>query len=521
MALIEKLIVTHRGALKRKYGSRTAEIDQALARLVARDKARDLTTKLIALDDPAALARAGGAPVVRASDDRAAKRAIDALMAHHRPEYLMILGSVDVVPHVSLQNPAFGDEDDDDDVPSDLPYACDAPYSRDPRKYTSPTRVIGRLPDLTGPKGASGLDPTYLVRQLDRAINWRSRPRAEFAEHFGVSAYKWRRSTALSLENLYGNAAELHLSPDEGPKWSKALLGRRVHFINCHGGRRDWRFYGEHRGKFPEAHDSTHLDAKRAITEGAVVAAECCYGAQLYDPSKTEPRGIASAYMDLGAYAFFGSTTIAYGPFSGNGYADLICQYFIERVLRGASSGRAVLEAQQRFLQASGALDETELKTIAQFILLGDPSVHPVARAPHALEESKAFATAFQRPGAKRAQRVGRRFWLLRGAEMITRGVGSVGRRERFSANAQTRKVLLATAREESLRNLKLYSHRMRDPLGKRFAREFGVSEKVSVHVVSGQRSARPRKDGRIDYVKIVALVRGHEIVSLRKLEAR
>jgi hypothetical protein len=42
------------------------------------------------------------------------------------------------------------DEEEDPDVPSDLPYACEAAFSRRPQDFLGPTRVVGRLPDLTG-----------------------------------------------------------------------------------------------------------------------------------------------------------------------------------------------------------------------------------------------------------------------------------------------------------------------------------------------------------------------------------
>jgi Peptidase family C25 len=313
----------------------------------------------------------------------------------------------------------------------------------------------------------------------------------------------------------------MHTSPPEGPLWKDSQVAPRLHFINCHGGPRDWRFYGERYGAQPTAHDSTHLDARRAIAEGSVVAAECCFGAELYDPTDEEPRGICSAYLDLGAYAFMGSSTIAYGPASGNGYADLICQYFVERVLRGASAGRALLEARQRYLQAAAELDEVDLKTLAQFLLLGDPSVHPVARAKHALADSRAFGAALEGRRAQRIVRFGRRAWLMRSARMIEAGVGAVMRRNPFSGGARVKRSLVAAAREERLRGVRLYSYRLRDPIGVEIARELGKRDSAWVHVLTGRRSRRPRRRGAVDSVKIIALVRGGEIMSLRMLEAR
>ena len=82
---------------------------------------------------------------------------------------------------------------------------------------------------------------------------------------------------------------------------------------------------------------------------GTVVAVECCYGAELYDPSDSDMQsGICSTYLRDGAYGYFGSSTIAYGPNQGNGQADLICQYFLDEVLNGASLGEATQRARHR-----------------------------------------------------------------------------------------------------------------------------------------------------------------------------
>ena len=118
---------------------------------------------------------------------------------------------------------------------------------------------------------------------------------------------------------------------------------------------------------------------KGKIKRGTVVAVECCYGAQMYDSvTLSLPLPICQRYLIEGAYGYFGSSTIAYGPADGNGTADLITQYFLLAVLSGASLGRAALLARQRFIQQTAELDPMDLKTLGQFNLLGDPSVHPV-----------------------------------------------------------------------------------------------------------------------------------------------
>ena len=75
------------------------------------------------------------------------------------------------------------------------------------------------------------------------------------------------------------------------------------------------------------------------------------------------------------------ATTIAYGPADDNGNADVICQLFIEQVLRGASLGRALLEARLGYVRQQSVVDPYDEKTLAQFVLLGDPSLHPFVEA--------------------------------------------------------------------------------------------------------------------------------------------
>jgi hypothetical protein len=61
--------------------------------------------------------------------------------------------------------------------------------------------------------------------------------------------------------------------------------------------------------------------------------------------------------------------------------------------LSGASTGRAVLQARQDYLIKNPVLDPIDLKTFAQFSLMGDPAVHPVLRATpmHMVPKSKAM----------------------------------------------------------------------------------------------------------------------------------
>lgn len=380
--MTDKVIVTNMSALKSKYKPAGMKaIDTAIKKLIAADKKRDLKTIVIALDDAKAMKELGAKPVADASSFKENKTAIDGVYAALAPDYLMILGAIDVVPHQDLKNSVFSTKPDGDAEKfafGDLPYACDAPYSRNIKDFTGPTRVVGRLPDLTGQD-----KPDYLVGLLETAATWKSFKKSDYQPYLGISAEVWQESTALSLANIFNSSDDLQTSPTQGFKWKAKLINRRTHFINCHGDDTFPDFLGQSstdEDDMPTSHQAAFIAKTGKIVEGTIAAAECCFGGQLYDPSGADGQmGMCNTYLDKKAYGFFGSTTTAYGPETGNDQADLICQYFIQRVLAGASLGRAALEARQRFVEKSLPLSPTNRKTLAQFNLYGDPSIVPVA----------------------------------------------------------------------------------------------------------------------------------------------
>lgn len=406
----DKIIVSNRSALLGKYGAAgVAKIKKSLAALIAADAARGLRTRVVHLDDPSIMKRFRGRAVSDSTSARENKEAIDAIFAAGDLDYLMILGAPDVIPHQDMSNPLFDPPDEPDRYAlGDLPYACDAPYSRDIAKFKGPTRVVGRLPDLAGAK-----EPSYLLGLLDIAAKHRKRDVADYGVYFGLSTDSWRHSTALSLFNVFGNSSAMTLSPPSGPGHSAKHLAPLAHFINCHGGKSDPAFYGEKGSAQPESLTSTSIKGK--IKTGTVAAVECCYGADLYDSvTLALPIPICQHYLKQGAYGFFGSSTIAYGPTSGNAQADLMAQYFLLAILEGASLGRAALLARQKFVEQAAELDPADLKTLGQFILLGDPSVHP-ARVPTATELPKGIRAG----EAERLQRKSRRAKLRAEGEFL------------------------------------------------------------------------------------------------------
>lgn len=406
-----KVVIVNNAALAGKYGvAGSAAIDAALKRLIAADANRHLNTVVFDIADAPTMGNVGGTPVLGPKDDRGAKLAVDAICAAHTPDYVMLLDGPDVVPHVELQK-VPGVTDADTTTDSDLPYASSAGFSRQVSSYLAVTRVVGRLPAARGEK-----DSKKLVSLIDASIAHKKKAIDPHSGYFAISTDKWKISTQLSLGNVFGAQNHLFVSPTDGHSGIDASLSKGIHFINCHGATNDWRFYGEKTGAFPVAMEASRVSPSN-VGLGAVVAAECCYGAQLYDYNFS---GISAplclTYLWKGAAAVLGSTNIAYGPASSNGQADLMVQYFLQNILSGASTGRALLQARQTFIQNQTMSGHLNLKTLGQFLLLGDPSLHPVettspletpaAAAGDAGAAPKEFNAEVDLEGARRARRV-------------------------------------------------------------------------------------------------------------------
>ncbi|NJK96853.1 MAG: hypothetical protein HC905_19800 [Bacteroidales bacterium] len=335
-----KVIITSKKNLEAKYTSDFSTIEELIAALVKSDLKRKIQTEIIYIDNADSARKAGIKPVSSVTR-LTAKRAVDAIYEKLKPAYTVLLGAQDVFPFQEIKNPA---SDDDVTVPTDLPYACNAPYSTNISKFTGPTRVVGRIPDIPGKA-----DIQYLTHVINAVINFKNKKEEEMADYFSVTAAVWEKSTRQSLVNIFGNSQNMLKSPPAKAGFNPEDLKAPVHFFNCHGAPVDARYYGQQGNKFPPAFSSADLAVK--TQGGVVVAAECCYGAQLYDPASEDANlmSIANAYFKDNAVAFVGSSNIAYGPAESQGLADLITQYFIRNILDGSSCGRAMLEARHKF----------------------------------------------------------------------------------------------------------------------------------------------------------------------------
>jgi hypothetical protein len=529
--VVDKVVLTNVSALKQKYGAQgVRDIQSAAAALIQADKARGLQTQLIALDDGGAMSALSAPVVTNAGDPKQNKAAIDAVYNALAPDYLMILGSIDVIPHQELRNPLYdGSNGDDPDefAYGDVPYACEAPYSQQPQDFVGLTRVVGRLPDITGANDAS-----YFINLLEIAAGYKPVDHQAFMSYFAVTAQIWHASTQLSVTNTFGGAKDLQDVPPRNYKWKPLLLKRLAHFFNCHGADRSPQFYGQPASGqrvYPPALDATYINGK--IRECTVAAAECCYGGQLYPLSEAVTQiGLCNAYLLNKCYAFFASTTIAYGPSKGNAQADLICQYFMRAVGSGASSGRAGLQARQQFVKAASPPDPSDIKTLAQFNLYGDPSLTPVAVAQADMPSVADKKNAKARFAAERAERKDRRRQLFQqGAHIAQTEI--VPQRSRATVAAGVAKRMRARARDLGWQAGNMLSFTLHHPsqaksaLPKALAGDDGLP--TAYHVLFEKRRQSKGKKAKAPASKVLAItaligkeVNG-ELVSVAEIHSR
>lgn len=390
----DKVIVTNLCKLASKYGlAGAASVEAAVNRLIDADLVRGIVTVLVNLSDAGTMAAYGFAPISAgdATKPKLNKDAIDKVYTHFEPPpaYLMLLGSVDVIPHIPLINPLMGlsadpgaDPDPEPDIPSDLPYASKVEYKGATSKvedFIQPTRVVGRLPNVTGDE-----TPAYLVCLLDTAAIYTPRPAADYKKFLGISTEAWKSSTDVSLNEIFGSSSALKTSPANGPNWTAAQRKPLSHFVNCHGRPANPKFYGDPPPGNDVAHSAEFMDGK--ICEGTVMTAECCFGAELYHPGDSLPPGkigMCNIYLGNKAYAYFGSTNTSYGHATTPDRADVICKLFFQRLRSGASAGCACLKARLDYLSGLGhSPTPSDLKTLAQFNVMADPSLTPVASTP-------------------------------------------------------------------------------------------------------------------------------------------
>lgn len=380
-------------ALQQRFGADGfAAIDRRLQQYAMALQRRGVMAHICYCDDADSLRLADGIAAAPAPAEAGALRDLLRTLSGALSERgrtlgaVLIVGGDEIAPFHRLPNPL---PDDDIVVLSDNPYATDDPA------YVAPQRMVARLPD------GNTSDPSLLFAQLDRmtAYHYGSRPHANRSRQFfgrrrahdapeldvwsaGYCAEIWKDASRAVLDALTADAPLTSSPPYLAETLDlRALHNRRLLYFNLHGAARLPNFYGQPDAvwsgaatRLPVALRPDQIDASAA--DGVLILSEACYGAEL--AGRTVDTSIPLRALAHGALAFVGATVNAYGtmtdPLIG---ADLLFQHMLKHLARGEPVGRALhlarLDFAQEMYRRQGFLDDVDIKTLIEFVLLGDP----------------------------------------------------------------------------------------------------------------------------------------------------
>jgi hypothetical protein len=392
------VILTTRYGLVRQYGEEQIEaIDGALKQLRDAVAARpDWNAVLLYADDPECMA-ALQLEAAHPADPWSLKLALadlDASLAHKGEMIaaLLIVGGPEIVPFHRLPNPV---DDDDDDVPSDNPYA-----TRD-ENYFIPEWPVGRLP------AGRSRDPGVLLRMLAQIAEqhrriWRAAPRRARwwsglrsrlfrrprpRPSWGYTAAVWRRAS-LSVYRQIGDPGSLLVSPpaqatgrNGKPLRRGVMPPARLSYFNLHGLADASEWYGQRDPSDPADQPDypVALRPQDVVNGGRapqIVFSEACYGAHI--TGKDIEQALALKFLTSGSQAVIGSTCTAYGSITtpliaGDLLGQSFWKYLRENLPAGEALRRAKIYLAREMHRRQGYLDGEDQKTLISFVLYGDP----------------------------------------------------------------------------------------------------------------------------------------------------
>jgi len=391
-----QLLLGCKTVLLKRYGAAGfAAIDTRLHAIAEVLQRRQIQAHCCYIDDAASLQideQITLAPVAHEADAiRNLIRTFAEALGQHGQELgtVLLIGGDDSIPFHRLANPLH----DDDAV-----VLSDSPYGSDDAGYLLPQRVVARLPD-----GADD-QPEVLLKLLDQMIDYHQGRGSQLRNRFfhlpllggrrnpsrkqsspadaGYSAEVWRAASRMALDALDAGAP-LSCSPplDTDTLDLAEWIDRRVLYVNLHGASGLANWYGQPDLLWPGP--ATQLPIALRPDQladqqlaGTLLISEACYGAEL--AARTQQTSIMLKALAEGALACVGATVSSYGsltmPLIG---ADLLCQKLLAHLASGIPVGAAFHQARLEFAQTmyrrQGYLDDVDVKTLTEFVLLGDP----------------------------------------------------------------------------------------------------------------------------------------------------
>ena len=276
------------------------------------------------------------------------------------PKYLFILGNEDVIGFKTWTNYS---SDSDTDVTSDLVYSVlDLTSPWDGVKYSFESALrVGRVPSWNGESFVEFL--SYFMNAKNNIGT------TSTIIPYGLSALVWRKESDDEFSAVSSSKVDVSPSVTQYNVDERIPSGANLFLFNLHGSDQTKYWYGQEGSDYPEAVCPDNL--KRLSTPN-YIGVEACYGS-MYENNKNSASSNVLAALNNKTIALLGSSRIAYGtPCPPGSCADIVIGEFIKQIAKGETAGDSHIAGLKQLCR--GTMDDSDIKTLCEFALYGDPS---------------------------------------------------------------------------------------------------------------------------------------------------
>lgn len=348
------IIMTDVSALANQLSCSPALLKNEIADYIGNAKTRGVHYHLLDIGD-------SGVHPVKSNDAFAIVDLLKQITNIACPKYLFILGNEEIVNVMSWKNECA---DSDELVLADLPYVTldtNSPWNGQRYDFSQVLRT-GRLPSYPGESLGE------FVKYFATVSNYA--PKLD-TETFGLSALVWKNASNAQYREI--SQSDVNTSPNITLNNVNQVMSQNANllYFNLHGSEQTKYWYGQQESSYPETFSP---EVVKLIKMPYFIGVEACYGAR-YTQGLTPGDSIVLSAMQNGCLALLGSSKIAYGPCVPPGTcADVIIGTFLKRSQEGTSAGDAYCAALSTLMSGKNLNDST-IKTLAEFSLYGDPSI--------------------------------------------------------------------------------------------------------------------------------------------------
>lgn len=286
------------------------------------------------------------------------------------PKYLLILGDYSIIDCIRWENMTG---DGDGLVESDLCYATlDTRSPWDGLEYDfSKTMRVGRIPSIRN----CGLEP--FIKYFTSAQNHIGTFNEISA--FGLTALEWEDESKYEFAKI--STQSINTSPESTLDEISDILPKNTNlmYFNLHGSEETAYWYGQDSNYYPETFDPFTLSS---YDSPFFLGVEACYGAKFHGDNVY--NSILLSALQNNCLSFLGSSKIAFGASAPEGScADIVVGNYLKYLSKGYSAGDAHAEGLKSLTSNYELVEDTEIKTLAEFCLYGDPSaiMFPINRS--------------------------------------------------------------------------------------------------------------------------------------------